>query len=99
VSPPLYPPPLGPPCLRFHPICPPLAFHPYAFSLFFLLLATNHPAMQNLEQKLSYVTNLKPEYAKQCLERNGNDYAKALSNFYELQVHLFHCPMLWLFTD
>ena len=41
---------------------------------------------QDLVQKLSYLTDLKPEFAMQCLERNGWDYNKALSNFYELKV-------------
>jgi uncharacterized protein YjhX (UPF0386 family) len=43
--------------------------------------------MQDLVQKLSYVTDMNAATARTCLERNGWDYAKALANFYELKVN------------
>ncbi|KAL6042527.1 U1 small nuclear ribonucleoprotein [Balamuthia mandrillaris] len=40
----------------------------------------------DLITKLSYVTDLTPAFAKQCLETNEWDYNKALANFYELKA-------------
>ena len=56
--------------------------------------------MQDLVQKLSYVTDMNAATARTCLERNGWDYAKALANFYELKVNSLFCTaMTTLFVD